>query len=215
MNLARIMAELAKERPLFHSEADFQHSLGWMIREMYPDARVFAEVKSFYPTRSVSGRTRRCSLDLLVEHSKRKIAIELKYKTAEVRSLKVQGHDFFIPREGAQDTIRYDFLSDLMRLENQALAKSDTVGYAVLLTNDSLYWTPPDHQTKDWQFRLHPSRKEVSGRMMWRKDTAASTRKGRETPIDLRKPYRLKWIPYSQIKSMKSSEFRYLMMTTP
>jgi len=40
LDLPVTMAALAKSRPIFHSEADFQQSLGWEIRRQHPEALV-------------------------------------------------------------------------------------------------------------------------------------------------------------------------------
>ena len=39
INIHEVMTELAKMRPIFHSEADFQFALAWQIREMMPETR--------------------------------------------------------------------------------------------------------------------------------------------------------------------------------
>jgi hypothetical protein len=44
------MNRLALRRPVFHSEADFQHGLAWQIQLDHPDARVRLE------TRPLEGR---------------------------------------------------------------------------------------------------------------------------------------------------------------
>ena len=38
-----IMTELAKKRPVFYSEADFQHALAWEIREKYQNVNIRLE----------------------------------------------------------------------------------------------------------------------------------------------------------------------------
>ena len=43
--LHSIMEELAKERPIFHSEADFQHALAWKIREKMIEKGYRTEVR--------------------------------------------------------------------------------------------------------------------------------------------------------------------------
>ena len=42
-----LMQELSKSRPIFHSEADFQHALAWQIHETMPDSQIRLE----YPFR--------------------------------------------------------------------------------------------------------------------------------------------------------------------
>jgi hypothetical protein len=38
--VAEILSRLAKKRPIFHSEADFQHALAWEVRGMHVDADI-------------------------------------------------------------------------------------------------------------------------------------------------------------------------------
>jgi len=48
VNLAEIeetMAALARVRPLFHSEADFQHAFAWQLHSADPDARIRLETR--------------------------------------------------------------------------------------------------------------------------------------------------------------------------
>ncbi len=41
--LHKLMADLAAHRPIFHSEADFQHALAWQIHEAMPDCEIRLE----------------------------------------------------------------------------------------------------------------------------------------------------------------------------
>jgi hypothetical protein len=38
-----ILAELAQDRPIFHSEPDFQHALAWQVRLRHPQAKMRLE----------------------------------------------------------------------------------------------------------------------------------------------------------------------------
>ena len=72
MNLAEIeetMAALARVRPLFHSEADFQHAFAWQLRSAHPDARIRLETR---PRPGVR-------LDVMALIGGRRVAVELKY----------------------------------------------------------------------------------------------------------------------------------------
>lgn len=42
---AVVFDDLLKERPVFHSEADFQHALAWSIHRVYPDAKIRLEYR--------------------------------------------------------------------------------------------------------------------------------------------------------------------------
>lgn len=43
IDIEQVLKELAKKRPVFHSEADFQHALAWEIQITYPDANIRLE----------------------------------------------------------------------------------------------------------------------------------------------------------------------------
>jgi len=216
MNLRTIMNKLREERKVFHSEADFQHSLGWMIREHHPNARVRLEVKNFYPTEASKGpkrkRTLRKSVDILVEVGRKKLAIELKYKTKKVKGFTTftwDGEKFQVPTEGARDISRYDFLSDVIRLEKNVIS-GKVAGYAILLTNDPLYWEKPTIVTIDREFRIHKEKGMIKGRMKWQ-GAGKGTTKNREAPIVIKKEegYPIVWKHYSDVED---SEFRYLLV---
>ena len=43
LDIDKIMYQLSRWRPIFHSEADFQFSLAWMIKEQYPNCDIRLE----------------------------------------------------------------------------------------------------------------------------------------------------------------------------
>ena len=50
LDIYEIMHQLSIWRPIFHSEADFQFSLAWMIKEQYPNCDIRLEfVPEFNP----------------------------------------------------------------------------------------------------------------------------------------------------------------------
>lgn len=104
-----IMNNLCAQRPIFHSEADFQHSLAWEIHKSLPDSSIRLEIPW-------SNEDKQNHLDIWVASSDVKIAIELKYKTRGLQAL-VNGELFSLKDQSAQDLGRYDFLKDVMRLE--------------------------------------------------------------------------------------------------
>ena len=205
LDINRLMDGLAAERPVFHSEADFQHALAWRIRkETERDVRL--EFKPFPEERMY--------LDLWLPDIG--VAVELKYRT---RKLEVErnGESFALCDQGAQDLGRYDFLNDLQRLERVvAKAPHGRRGIAVLLTNDPLYWKPPYRRgTVDAEFRLHEDRK-LPGEMSWSKRAGKGTTVGRKCPIRLCGSYRLKWQDYglavTAAAETKNAQFRYLAL---
>ena len=72
-DIHNIMHRLSLWRPIFHSEADFQFSLAWIIKEIYPDCEIRLE---FVPDFNTN-----LHLDILVILNGKWIPIELKYTT--------------------------------------------------------------------------------------------------------------------------------------
>ena len=198
-----LMKDLARERPVFHSEADFQHALAWHIREVGLDPRIRLERPLKWP------RTKdRIHLDLWLPDSN--VAVELKYRT---RRLEYKDEDecFDLLDQSAHDTGRYDFLKDVQRLEQLSVSKRTKVqaGLAIMLTNDHLYWEPPERETNDAQFRIHGCQKK-EGKMEWSPKASPGTIKGREAPICLRGSYPIMWKRYGDGGDGTHQQFRYL-----
>lgn len=178
------MAALAKRRPVFHSEADFQHELAWTIRERHPDAGIRLE----YPL-PLDGP--RGAIDIWLTDGP--TAIELKYWK----------------KGGAPDLARYDFWKDIDRLESLIADRWIDTGYVVAVANDQSIWNKGKTGTADESFRLHEGR-EVEGTLAWGARAGPGTRKGREQPHELRGRYRLNWRDYST--PMPNDALRYLII---
>jgi hypothetical protein len=155
-------------------------------------------------------------LDILVSGKDALFAIEVKYKTRALHETSA-GEFFWLKDHSAQDCGRYDFLKDVQRLESFISTKKlQCKGYAILLTNDSLYWKPAaGSSTVDASFRLHEGRM-VQGTLSWAPTAAKGTIKGREEPIVLRGTYQLAWQDYSEAASGSvggsRTRFRYLLV---
>ena len=203
LDIHRLMERLAAKRPVFHSEADFQFSLAWEIRETEGlDVRL-----EFRPFPS-----ERMYLDIWVPRMG--TAVELKYLTRELECT-TNGELFSLRNQAAQDLGRYDFLKDVHRLELVAAkAPCERSGIAVLVTNDPLYWKPPYRDgTVDAAFRLHEDRL-LGGEMRWSARASRGTTAGRELPIRLTGSYRPQWRDYGSrvVAEAKYSQFRYLAL---
>ena len=188
------LASLAKQRPVFYSEADFQHAFAWQSQSL-PDSNIRLELP-------VKGESRRY-LDISVSYGKERVLLELKYKT---RSLMVNFSDekFALRDQGAQDIGRYDYLKDIERLETMLEGQDAARGYAILLSNDHGYWTTTRSHTVDAAFRLHEN--SLSGVRHWDANASAGTRRGREAPIRLRGKYQ----PLFAMEGV-GGQFRYLL----
>jgi len=207
MDFRELLAALAGQRPVFHSEADFQHALAWLIHEVRPTATVRLEIP-----RDIDGR--RAHVDVWVVDDER-LAIELKYLTTALDTV-VAGEQFQLRNQAAQDLGRYDILKDLTRVERLVAAGSADRGIVLALTSDSTYWRGPGLGTSPnyAAFRLMEGRK-LSGTLAWAPGTGAGTMRGREASIELRGAYVCRWSDYSVVRADSSAaELRYLLLET-
>ena len=193
-----LMECLARVRPAFHSEADFQQSLVSCIYKRRP-CLIHSEFHPFLPERM--------ALDIWIPDER--VAIELKYRTRKLY-LNQGGVTFALRDQAAQDVSRYDFIKDIKRLERVADERPPALGFAVFLTNDSSYWKPsrkPD--PFDAEFRVHES-KAIKDVMRWDNRASDGTKKGRASPIRLKGSYKCKWRDFSSFGGKKYGQFRYL-----
>ncbi len=124
-------------------------------------------------------------------------------------ALTESGEEYKLLNHSARPLGRYDVVKDIRRLEQLVSTHRNMIGYAILLTNDSDYWSlPKSSSTIDDAFRLHEG-STLQGSLSWGQE-AGGTTKGREAPIDLMGVYELHWSDYSQVEANKSGKFRYL-----
>lgn len=200
-----VMKRLAADRQIFHSEADFQHALAWKIHELRPHAKIRLEVSS----RRFDKRER---LDILVHTTSISYAIELKYKKRKLEC-EWAGEAYALANDGAQDIGRYDFFKDISRLERYVTAESNAIGYAVLLTNDDLYWRESARGVNSAAFFLHEGRVvDCSMPLAWHDRTGEGTKKGRTEPFKLNTDRLLSWKDYSSLPNLRDANFRYLAL---
>ncbi len=89
-----VMARLASSRPVFHTEADFQHAFAWEGHQLYPDAQVRLERRLSVDTNE--------RLDLLLCFQGIAVAVELKYPVAKLDAV-LEGEPFVLRAQGAED----------------------------------------------------------------------------------------------------------------
>jgi len=203
-HIGEVLSSLVHERPFFYSEADFQHAFAWEIHKRLPFARVGLEV----PVPVGDDGQDYLHIDVWVAYEDAILAVELKYKT---RGLTVDEH-YSLKNQGAQVIGRYDFLKDVQRLEQVVAGHQNSIGYAILLTNDSAYWQEPRRErTVDANFRLHHGR-VVEGVLDWGEGAAIGARRGREQ-LQLQGRYQLHWSNYSFVEGHGNyREFRSLVV---
>lgn len=200
--LRRALSALSAERPIFHSEADFQQALAWSVRTILPDARVRLE------TRPEPG----LHLDLLVTdvESGASIAVELKYLTAAWTG-SVGGEHYQLRDQRALDNRSYDVVKDLSRVERFTDGVPSRSGAVIVLANDPSYWKLPTHDraTNAAAFRLYEGNL-LDGERAWGPLTGTGSSKGRSASIPLRGRYECKWEDYAQLDDGARGTVRYL-----
>ena len=190
IEIAEILAILAKKRSIFHSEADFQHAFAWEIQQKLPNAAVRLELP-------IDVQNRYLHVDLWVAYQNQVLAAELKYKTRAL-SIEIDNERYRLKSQSAQDVGRYDFIKDIQRLEHISEVARNFVGYAVMITNDSAYWIQPANQnTVDANFRINDGR-VLEGVFNWAENTSIGTKKNREQPLVLKNRHHVQWENYSQ-----------------
>lgn len=194
------MQALAAKRPIFHSEADFQHALAWEIQLAHETAAIRLEKR-------VSTAPRVIELDLLIQLSDRRFGVELKYLRNGM-SAEVDG-ELFTLSTGADDHGRYWAIEDCARLERLVSESLINSGALVLLTNSPSTWTPSasPRPTLYDAFRMHDGH-TLTGTMEWGTGGAVGGRPGSGT-IALTGSYPLLWRDYSTVGG---KEFRYLVV---
>ncbi len=204
MEINKILSALAEQRPIFHSEADFQHAFAWEIHQQLPEASVRLELP-------VQVGKQFLHIDVWVAYQDAVLAVELKYKTRGL-SIQIGNEQYHLKNQSAQDIGRYDFLKDVQRLERVGAQHQNFKGYAILLTNDSAYWVKStDFKTVDADFRLYDGR-VIEGVLAWSDKASDGTKKNRERAIELQGKYRLCWTDYSRPSSARYGEFRSLVV---
>lgn len=194
-----VMARLAERRPVFCSEADFQHELAYEIRrdDSYLNVRLEWPVADPF----------RGAIDIMVS-GKYRLALELKYLCKRFVAT-VDGEQFVLKQHGAYNIGRYNVCKDVKRMEDYAERTGH--GAAVLvLSNDPAYWQerrrPGD--TADASFYISDLR-ELTGALRWGSSAGAGTLKGREAILDIKGTYSLAWREYTKLPG-NGGDFRYL-----
>lgn len=205
-DLAAIVAAMAGARPVFHSEADFQHSLAWQLHVADPTARIRLETR---PRRGVR-------LDILLDSNGRRTAIELKYLVRRFHG-HVDGELFDLPDQSAHDISRYDVVKDVVRTESFVAEGVVDDGRVVVLSNDPAFWRPGrTSETIDAQLRLHEGRM-LEGALGWGMRAGAGTTRGRVDVLALTGRYECLWRDYSTATDSAGREhaWRYLDVRVP
>lgn len=239
-NIIEVIKELKKNNRIFCSEADFQHTLAWTIKQKYENKikKIYLEFP-FIIKEEQKKQEEHNHLDILIVFKDNKmIPIELKYKTTYPNANKKKKGElyensdenikFIVRNQGAKNYGCYNYIKDISRIESfkkDNMFKDDfEEGYAIFLTNDKNYWEEVENYkqeepTYDYSmFSIHHKRENVHGKLDWKKHKKDNKGKTLYPLIDIEGSYDFCWNPYyNNYKEYNSNEdfgeFKYLITT--
>ena len=155
----------------------------------------------------VEGLTsKRCFIDIVVKNESGEYALlELKYPLyipEGVITSRLGANikpEIYAVKQGAQNVVRYLFWKDVKRIEYfSSLSKDAVGGIALLLTNDSIYWTAPksegDTTALYREFSLKAGQSNLSTKSRrWREEDGTERVWNSYPGFDLEKAYPLYW----------------------
>ena len=184
----------SKKRPVFRSQQD--------LRDAVAD---YLQQNGFKVEINRNTGTEKIDIWAIEPESGQAYAFEFRYKTAIV-SVESDEETFSLKHQGAQDISRYDYWSDVAKLESVVSKYPNVKGVALFITNDHLYWDPPKRGkgSVDECFLTHHGR-HVTGKLHWDVRAGLGTTKGREEVLHLSNSYHLYWRDYSSFATPKIS----------
>ncbi|MFT3944667.1 MAG: hypothetical protein QM705_12725 [Ancrocorticia sp.] len=209
--VTRALELLARRRPLFHSEADFQFEFAWELRSTLPDCEIRLERPVLIP----DGRT--LYVDIMLGLAGLWFAVELKYIKAGLVT-EFNGEDYVLKTQGAQDLSRYGILKDMFRIESLVAAGIAVGGCSLTLSNDPSLWKEPAtpymgaQVSNDDAFRVHEGR-VISGALDWCQPAQPGTSHP-PSGFHLTGTYTSRWRDYSSLPQHRNADFRYLKLAS-
>ncbi len=204
-DIIKILSKLAKDRPIFHNEKDFQLALAWKIRGELPDLNVRLEKRINIQDDIINPTESDRFFDIFLFNNDGIVIIEIKYKTKAFH-YEIDGESFELKKHSAHDQGRFDFIKDIKRIEKALeIYKHENIkclGFSIMLTNDSGYCEKIKDENvkyKDIDFRIHQG-KILKGELKWKYEPSKGTTSGREYPLILEGEYSLDWRTYSDLK---------------
>ena len=195
-DLTNYMLELAKKRPVFHSEDDFKFELGYLLRQKCGNVRM---ERPFYLKNGT-----KVELDIEVNGE---IAIELKYKKSALR--KEINNEIFDLKDDKKFTYsRYDFVKDAWRVRSLIDENQHHIGFTIVLVNAKEYWSSVKERNKDKKFELVDSRKFSKGESL----SLNNSKKANSYPsIKVNFSDEIKWNDYSDFND-ENGTFKFFII---
>lgn len=199
----------------FYNEASLQLNLSNYLINTGHYASIEVEYLIVSPDEVEGLKSKRCFIDVVVKSELGEYALlELKYPlhipegiiTSRLGSNAFKKEDYAV-NQGAQNVVRYLFWKDVKRIEYfSSLSKDAVGGIALLLTNDSIYWTAPksegDTTALYREFSLKAGQSSLSTKSRrWREEDGTERVWNSYPGFDLEKAYPLYWgAPLTPIK---------------
>ena len=214
--LQQTLSALAVRRPLFHSEADFQHELAMDLARNHYAVRLEVPIQLALKNQPVG-----IQLDLLAinQESGQKTAIELKYITVALDHQN-NGERFRLSGNWGTNLSLFDTLADLERVASVVKAGKADQGFSVLITNAETAWSRDVTHTSIMarEFSIHEGRQlEAGSRLDWSPTTpgvgsVSKKRLAPYAPVEIPRSQTCGWADYSQHKGAGCT-FRYLLLS--
>lgn len=191
----------------FYNEASLQLNLSNYLINTGHYASIEVEYLIVSPDEVEGLKSNRCFIDVVVKSELGEYALlELKYPlyipegliTSRLGSNDLKKEDYAV-NQGAQNVVRYLFWKDVKRIEYfSSLSKEVVGGIALLLTNDSIYWTAPksegDTTALYREFSLKARQSSLSTKSRrWREEDGTERVWNSYPGFDLEKAYPLYW----------------------
>lgn len=233
-----IIKELGSVPRIFNSEAQFQFELAWKIKEEFDCEVKLEELSRASKVTNSTGRdvVKKDYTDIILEKEDCRIAIELKYKTAEPKNFYIQ-ENVLLMNHGAADLGAYDFMWDIHRIQVLTGWEQDnstvkmlpcTRGYAVILTNEPRYWNTNSNNNVpekgiNRQFLIGEDKDKPAyffeGEHCWYTkegekglSKALQNDKSRQKSINIINNYPYKWKNYCEPIAEKNGLFRFMIV---
>lgn len=209
-----VLENLAKRRPLFWSEADFQFEFAWELhKKLGEGANIYLE-RRFELDNDKDTRDKNHNkyyVDIWVEYQDGIYPIELKYTTTVCKIHDAENR-VETKKQSARDTGCYRFLWDIKRLEEikTFLRNKEVKGYAIMLTSDAGYYNKSEQPTLFDNFRLIEGRiipPDTSDRKFkWTLDKIAAEKRDSHwtkswPEFTLKGEYKLQWQDFNPIQT--------------
>lgn len=182
----------------FSNEAQFQFELAWQIRKKLETENVSLEKNErVVVLEEMLNEDVKEYTDIVIYlNNEEIIPIELKFKTE---------------KQSAVDCGCYDFCKDISRIEKLIGDKNTNInkGYAIIMTNYSLYWKGPRKGSLYEEFTIKDETIISCGEHKWGHNDDVDVNKktgGRADKIELNSDYALEWFDVKEDKENKETK---------